>query len=344
MQYVRLGGTGVRVSPLCLGAMMFGGWGEPDHGNGIETIHAALDAGINFIDTANVYSEGESERIVGKALKGRRDGVVLATKLYGAMSEDPNDRGTSRRHIIQEVENSLRRLDTDYIDLYQVHRPDPLTDLSETLGALDDLVRQGKVRYIGSSTFPPDEVVEAQWAASRDGLQRFVSEQPPYSIFVRHVEEALLPVAQRYRMGVLAWSPLAGGWLSGRFRKGRPYDQTGRAKRSPERFDPSKPENQRKYDIIEQLVPLAQEEGISLVELGVSWVLEHPAVTSAIIGPRNRRQLEGQLKAGDICLSTETLDAVDEIVPPGVTLNKADEGYMPPWLDVRYRRRRRDLS
>lgn len=342
MDYVRLGGTGVMVSPLCLGAMMFGGWGDPDHDNGIETIHAALDAGINFIDTANVYSEGESERIVGKALKGRRDGVVLATKFYGAMTEDPNDGGTSRRHIIKEVENSLRRLDTDYIDLYQVHRPDPRTDIAETLGALDDLVRQGKVRYIGSSTFPPDEVVEAQWVSSRDRLTRFVTEQPPYSILVRHIEEALLPVAQRYRMGVMAWSPLAGGWLSGKFRKGKPYMETGRAKRSPGRFDPSKPENQQKYDIIEQLVPLAEKEGISLVELGVSWVLEHPAVTSAIIGPRNREQLEGQLRAADLRLDIETLDAIDEIVPPGVTLNKSDEGYTPPWVETPYRRRRRD--
>lgn len=341
MEYVRLGTTGVMVSPLCLGTMMFGGWGNPDHAEGVRVIQAALDAGINFIDTADIYSHGESEEIVGKALKGRaRDDVVLATKFYNPMGEGPNDRGTSRKYIFRAVEASLRRLGTDYIDLYQAHRPDPLTAVDETLAALTDLVRQGKVRYLGSTTFPAAEIVEAQWAASERGLERFVCEQPPYSILVRRVEGAVLPAAQKYNMGVIVWSPLAGGWLSGKFRKGRTAPRTGRAERTPGRFDEALPENRRKYDLIEQLVPLAEREGISLVELAVAWVLEHPAVTSAIIGPRNLDQLKGLLGAADLSLSNETLDAIDALVPPGVTINPADDGYEPVWLQPEYRRRR----
>ncbi len=342
MEYVRLGSTGVMVSPLCLGTMMFGDWGEPDHDNGIRTIRSALDAGINFLDTADVYSKGDSEVIVGKALKDvNRDDVVLATKFFHPMGEGPNERGSSRKYIFRAVEDSLRRLGTDYIDLYQAHRPDPLTDVAETLGALTDLVRQGKLRYIGSTTFPAAEIVEAQFVAADRGLERFVSEQPPYSILVREIERAVLPAAVRHRMGVIVWSPLAGGWLSGKFRKGKPVEKTGRAERIPERFDESLPGNQRKYEVIEQLLPLAQAEGISLVELAVAWVLEHPAVTSAIIGPRSPEQLEGQLKAADIRLSRQTLDAIDEIVPPGVTLNPADNGYDPVWLQPQFRRRSR---
>lgn len=341
MEYVRLGSTGVMVSPLCLGTMMFGAWGDPDHENGVRTIHRALDAGINFIDTADVYSSGESEEIVAKALKGRnRDDIVLATKFYGSMGEGPNYRGTSRKYIFRAVENSLRRLGTDYIDLYQVHRPDPLTDVAETLGALTDLVRQGKVRYLGSTTFPADEITQARWVAEERHLERFVCEQPPYSIMVRDIESAVLPAALRYGMGVIVWSPLAGGWLSGKFRKGKPVQKTGRAERTPGRFDESLPANHRKYEVIEELIPLAEREGVSLVEMAVAWVLEHPAVTSAIIGPRNVDQLEGQLKAAGIRLSTETLDAIDELVPPGVTLNPADRGYDPVWLQPEYRRRR----
>ncbi|HEX2258723.1 MAG TPA: aldo/keto reductase [Actinomycetota bacterium] len=341
MEYVLLGNTGVLVSPLCLGTMMFGSWGNPDHDESIRVIHAALDAGINFLDTANVYSAGESEEIVGKALKGRRDEVVLATKFHGTMGRGPNDRGNSRYHIFRAVEDSLRRLQTDHIDLYQVHRPDPLMDVGETLSALSDLVTQGKVRYLGSSTFPAGDMIEAQWAAERRRLKRFVCEQPPYSILVRHIEHSVLPLARKYRMGVIVWSPLAGGWLSGKFRRGLPAPKTGRAARVPKRFDHSIPANQRKYDIVEELIPLADKEGISLVEMSVAWTLEHPAVTSAIIGPRNMDQLKGQLSAPEIRLSTETLDAIDEIVPPGVTLNPADEGYEPIWLEAKYRRRRR---
>lgn len=340
MDYVRLGGTGLRVSPLCLGCMMFGGWGNTDHEECTRIIHTALDAGINFLDTANVYAAGESEEIVGKALKGRRDDVIVATKFHGRMGPGPNDRGNHRRHIFRAVEDSLRRLECDHIDLYQVHRPDPKTDIAETLGALGDLVRQGKVRYLGSSTFPPSEIVEAQWVSERRNLERFVCEQPPYSILVREIEREMLPVARRYRMGVIVWSPLAGGWLSGKYRKGQPPPETGRAARIPDRFDPSKPENQRKFDVVERLIPLAEAEGLSLAEMAIAWTLTHPDVTSSIIGPRTLDQVEGLLKAADVALSTATLDAIDAIVPPGETVNRADLGYEPLWLRPWERRRR----
>ncbi|MGO9247434.1 MAG: aldo/keto reductase, partial [Solirubrobacteraceae bacterium] len=259
MDHRQLGRTGVQVSPLCLGAMMFGAWGNHDRANSIRIVHAALDAGINFIDTADVYSAGESEEIVGAALAGRRDDVVLATKFHAAMGEDVNRRGNSRRWIVQEVENSLRRLKTDWIDLYQVHRPEPDTDIEETLGALSDLVHQGKVRYLGSSTFPASMVVQAQWAARERGLERFVCEQPPYSLLVRGVEEDVLPTAQRYGMGVIPWSPLAGGWLSGGWRKGQDPPSSTRAQRLPGRYDLSIEANQRKLEAADALAGLADE-------------------------------------------------------------------------------------
>lgn len=338
MRYVRLGGTGLKVSNLCLGCMNFGAWGNPDHDESIKIIHAALDGGINFLDTANVYSGGESEEIVGKALKGKRDDVVLATKFHGPTGGGQNDRGNSRRHIMQAVEDSLRRLGTDYIDLYQVHRPDPKTDIAETLGALTDLVRQGKVLYLGSSTFPASEIVEAQWVADAKGLERFVCEQPPYSILAREVEREMLPTAAKYRMGVIVWSPLGGGWLSGKYRRGEQIQQTPRVQRVPVRFDPDIQENQRKFDIVEQVSALADAEEITMVELAIAWSLEHPAVTSSIIGPRTMEQLTGQLGASDIKLSEETLDAIDELVPPGETINAADRGYTPIWLKPFQRR------
>lgn len=338
MEYVRVGGTGLRVSPLCLGCMMFGQWGNPDHEESVRVIHEAIDAGINFLDTANVYSFGESEEIVGKALKGKRDDVVLATKFHAPMGTGPNDYGNHRKHIFRAVEDSLRRLDTDYIDLYQVHRPEPKTDIDETLGGLTDLVRQGKVRYLGSSTFPPSEIVEAQWASERRGLERFVCEQPPYSILVRAIEREVLPVARKYRMGVIVWSPLAGSWLSGKFRKDQPVPETTRAQRIPDRFDMSKPGNQKKMEIVEKLFPLAEGEGITLAALAVAWTLVHPAVTSAIIGPRTSDQLQGLLEVPDIRLSRETLDSIDRIVPPGTTINPADNGYEPIWLQPWERR------
>ena len=335
-----LGRTGVKVSPLCLGAMMFGAWGNRDHDDSVSIIHAALDAGINFIDTADVYSAGESEEIVGKALKGRRDDVILATKFHGTMGEDPNHQGNSRRWIIRECEASLKRLGTDWIDLYQVHRPSPDTDIDETLGALSDLVHQGKVRYLGSSTFPAHEVVEAQWVAEKRGRERFVCEQPPYSLLVRGIERDLLPVTQQYGMGTIVWSPLAGGWLSGRYRKGVEIEESLRAKRIPGRYDLSMPENQRKLDVADALAKVADEAGLSLVHLAIAFVLEHPGVTSAIIGPRTMEQLTSQLDAADVKLGADVLDAIDRIVPPGTNLNDADSGYLPPSITAPWRRRR----
>ena len=340
MDYRTLGRTGVEVSPLCLGAMMFGAWGNPDHEDSIRIIHAALDAGINFVDTADVYSQGESEEIVGKALAGRRDDVVLATKFHGSMGADPNRRGNSRRWIVKEVESSLTRLKTDWIDLYQVHRPEPDTDIEETLGALSDLVHQGKIRYLGSSTFPPSRVVEAQWAARERGLERFVCEQPPYSLLARGVESDLLGTARRHGIGVIPWSPLAGGWLSGKWRKGQEAPSSTRAQRLPARYDLSIPANQRKLDAVEELTLLAEQSGISLIHLALAFVIRHPAVTAAIIGPRTIEQLESQLGAVEVELSDEVLDRIDEIVPPGTNFSQADAGWINPELEPSARRER----
>ncbi|MEV4937149.1 aldo/keto reductase [Streptomyces zaomyceticus] len=342
-QYRDLGRTGVKVSPLCLGTMMFGARGNRDHEDSVRIIHRALDAGINFVDTADVYSAGESETIVGKALAGgRRDDVVLATKFHGSLGEDPNERGNSRRWIIREVENSLRRLGTDRIDLYQVHRPEPDTDFDETLGALTDLVRQGKILSIGTSTFEPSAIVEGQWLAERRGRERVVTEQPPYSLLARGIEREVLPVTQRYGLGVLVWSPLAGGWLSGRYRKGAAQPGSSRADRQAERFDIGSPENAVKLDAAEALAQLAEEAGLTLIQLALAFVLEHPAVTSAIIGPRTFEQLESQLGADEVRLSRDVLDRIDKIVPPGTNLSTRDAGYTPPSLtDPELRRRGR---
>jgi aryl-alcohol dehydrogenase-like predicted oxidoreductase len=330
----------VSVSKFCLGAMMFGAWGNPDHAESVRIIHAALDAGINFIDTADVYGQGESEEIVAKALTGgRRDNVVLATKFHNAMGEDPNQRGNSRRWIMRGVEDSLRRLGTDWIDLYQVHRPDPGTDIEETLGALTDLVHQGKVRYLGGSTFPASAIVEAQWAARDRGLQRFVTEQPPYSILVRAIENDVLPTCLRYGMGVMSYSPLTGGWLSGRWRKHAGQQSSSRAGRLPERFDLSQPANQRKLDAVEELARLADEAGITLIQLAIAFVLRHPAITAALIGPRTMEQLDGQLAAVDVELDEALLDRIDAIVAPGITINPEDNSWHNPALEPQVRRR-----
>jgi len=338
MAYRPLGRTGVQVSPLCLGTMMFGPWGNDDETDSIRVIHRALDAGINFVDTADVYSAGESERIVGKALKGRRDDVVLATKFFMPMGEDPNHRGGSRKWIVREVEDSLRRLDTDYLDLYQVHRPSQDTDVEETLSALTDLVRQGKIRYIGSSSYAASQIVEAQWVARERGLERFKTEQPPYSILVRGIEQDVLPTARRHGMGILSYSPLAGGWLSGRWRKesaGTPAS----AARPPARFDMSSAANQRKLEVVEQLAQLAERAGMTLVEMSIGFVINHPAVTSAIVGPRTMEQLESQLTTVDVTLPIEVLDRIDEIVAPGVTINPDDNSYGEAELIPAARRR-----
>jgi aryl-alcohol dehydrogenase-like predicted oxidoreductase len=339
MEMRPLGRTGVKVSPLCLGAMMFGAWGNTDHDDCIRIIHRALDAGINFIDTADVYARGESEEIVGRALAGRRDHVVLATKVHGTMGDDPNEFGNSRRWITREVDNSLRRLGTDWIDLYQIHRPEFDTDLDETLGALTDLVRAGKIRYLGSSTFPASMIVEGQWVAEKRGRERFVCEQPPYSILVRGIEADVLPVCHDYGMGVIPWSPLAGGWLTGRYRQGQEVPTSRRAALVPHRYDMSLPGNQAKLEAAEQLAQLAEQTGISLIHLALAFVIRHPAVTAAIIGPRTMEQLESQLGADEVELSDEVLDRIDEIVPPGTNLNPKDAGWENPALAPEARRR-----
>ncbi|MDA0183047.1 aldo/keto reductase [Solirubrobacter phytolaccae] len=333
------GRTGVWISPLTLGAMNFGARANADHADSIRIIHAALAGGINAIDTADVYSGGESEEIVGKALKGRRDEVFLASKFHGQVGEGEWRRGNSRRWINLAIEDSLRRLGTDWIDLYQVHRPEDETDFEETLGALNDLVRAGKIRYIGTSTFDPWEVVEGQWVARTHGWSRVVSEQPPYSILARGIERELLHVASRYDLAVLPWSPLAGGWLSGRHRRGIEQPVSSRASRLPGRFDLARPENQAKLEAAIALGELADEAGLSLIHLALAFVLEHPAVTSAIIGPRTLEHLQSQLGAGDVKLSQDVLDRIDEIVPPGTTVNAADAGYLPPSLSTPARRR-----
>jgi aryl-alcohol dehydrogenase-like predicted oxidoreductase len=340
MELRPLGRTGVKVSPLCLGAMMFGAWGNTDHDDSISIIHRALDAGINFIDTADVYARGESEEIVGKALAGgRRDHVVLATKVHGTMGDDPNEFGNSRRWITQEVDNSLRRLRTDWIDLYQIHRPEFDTDIDETLGALTDLVRAGKIRYFGSSTFPASMIVEAQWVAEKRGRERYVCEQPPYSILTRGIEADVLPVCRSYGMGVIPWSPLAGGWLTGRYRKDQEVPTSRRAQLVPHRYDMSLPGNQAKLEAAEQLAQLAEQTGISLIHLALAFVIRHPAITAAIIGPRTMEQLDSQLGADEVELADEVLDRIDEIVPPGTNLNPRDAGWENPALAPEARRR-----
>ena len=340
MTHRPLGTTGVKVSPLCLGAMMFGAWGNPDHDEGIRIIHRALDAGINFIDTADVYSRGESEEIVGKALAGgRRDNVVLATKFHGTMGDDPNEAGNSRRWIFREVEASLKRLQTDWIDLYQVHRWDPWTDHEETLGALSDLVAQGKIRYAGASTYPAAQIVKAQWVARERGFQRFVCEQPPYSLLHRAIEADVLPTCLEHGMGVIPWSPLGGGWLSGRWRKGAENLTSRRAAMLPARWDLSLPGNQAKLEAADALGTLADEAGIPLIHMALAFVVRHPAVTAAIIGPRTMEQLESQLGAVDVQLDDALLDRIDEIVAPGTNVNPAETGWTNPALAPEARRR-----
>ncbi|HEY3748689.1 MAG TPA: aldo/keto reductase [Pseudonocardiaceae bacterium] len=332
-----LGGTGISVSDYALGTMMLGAMGNTDHDESVRMIHTALDAGINFVDTADVYSLGESEEIVGKAIKDRRADVVLATKFSLPMGTDPNHRGGSPRWVKQAVENSLRRLDTDYIDLYQMHRPDPDTDIDETLAALSDLVRDGKVRSIGSSLFPPAQVVEAQWTADRRGHHRFRTEQPPYSIFLRGIEASMLPTAQRYGMGVLTFGPLSSGWLSGRANPTTGHRSQGRGARL---FDMSVPANQVKMTAVDQLTKLAAEAGMPLTHLAIAFVRAHPAVTSVLIGPRTPEQLLDLLAGQDVVLSGDVLDRIDEIVPPGTDLNPDDIFYTwPPLVDKRLRRR-----
>jgi aryl-alcohol dehydrogenase-like predicted oxidoreductase len=341
MQYRTLGRTGIKVSPYALGTMLLGAAiGNPDHDESVRIIHRALDAGINFIDTADAYSippQGNSEVVVGKALKGRRDHVVLATKFSRPVGNDPNRQGASRRWIIAAVEESLRRLQTDYIDLYQMHRVDPDTDIEETLSALSDLVRSGKVRAIGTSAMPVSDIVDAQWVAERRGLTRFRTEQPPYSILNRGIESEVLPVAQRFGMGVLVWGPLGQGMLTGRVRKGRPSDLVRAGMMSA--FS-----DERRLDAVEQLIPLARQAGLPMTHLAMAFATTHPGVTSALIGPRTMAKLDDLLAGVDVALSDDVLDRIDEIVPPGTDIGKLDQAYQPPALRNPGLRRRRSAA
>jgi aryl-alcohol dehydrogenase-like predicted oxidoreductase len=324
MQYRTLGRTGIKVSPYALGALALGTpIGNPDHEDSARIIHKALDAGINFVDTSDTY--GESEVAVGKALKGRRDSVVLATKFGRPTSDDPNHQGASRRWITTAVENSLRRLQTDYIDLYQLHRPDPATDIEETLSALSDLIRSGKIRAAGTSALPPSDIIEAQWIAERRGLERFRTEQPPYSILSRGIEREVLPIAQRYGMGVLVWGPLGQGMLTGRVRKGQQTDLRRAALLTAL-------SDERRVDAVEQLIPLAEKAGLPMTHLALAFAIAHPGVTSAIIGPHTMDQLDDLLAAADVTLTDDILDQIDAIVPPGTDVGRLDQAYQSPAL------------
>jgi aryl-alcohol dehydrogenase (NADP+) len=305
--------------------------GNSDPEDSIRIIHKALDSGINLIDTADAY--GDSEEIVGRALKGRREHVVLTTKVGRPMGTDPNQQGASRRWIMTAIENSLRRLQTDHIDVYQIHRPDPETDIEETLSAMTDLVRSGKVRAIGTSTMPASDIVEAQWVAERRGLERFRTEQPPYSILNRSIEREVLPVAQRYGMGILVWGPLGQGMLTGRVRRGQ--DTEVRRAKMHKAFS-----DDRRLDAVEQLIPLAREAGLSMTHLAMAFAIAHPGVTSALLGARTMEQLDDLLAGVDVALTDEVLDRIDEIVPPGTDIGTLDQAYVPPALQETGLRRR----
>jgi aryl-alcohol dehydrogenase (NADP+) len=335
MKYRTLGRTGIKVSPYCLGAMMFGAIGNKDHEDSIRIIHKAIDAGINFIDTADRYSQGESEEIVGKALRGRRENIVLATKVHGPMGDDPNQQGNSRRWITVELESSLRRLQTDHVDLYQIHRPDPSTDIEETLSVLTDLMREGKIRAIGSSTFPASEIVDAQWVAEKRGLARFRAEQPPYSILNRNIEREVLPLCERFGMGALVWSPLAMGLLTGRYRKGQTLPDSMRVKLFRKQMS-----DERSLDAVEALIKVAEGAGISLTHMAMAFAVAHPAVTSAIIGPRTMQHFDDLLAGAEVFLSDEILGQIDAIVPPGTETAPLDAEYKPPALREAELRRR----
>jgi len=339
MQYRTLGRTGVQVSTLVLGAMNFGTLGRTTQEDASAIVDAALEAGINLIDTADRYSAGESEEMVGKAIAGHRDDIVLATKVWSPMSEERNHQGSSRRWLITELDNSLRRLGVDHVDLYQIHRWDPRTSDEETLSALTDLQRAGKIRYFGSSTFPAYRIVQAQWAAREHHLARYVTEQPGYSILQRGVETHVLPVAEEYGLGVLVWSPLAGGWLSGAIREGHQIS-TNRSAHMPQRFDPTIAANRAKLDAVEGLAKVAADAGLTMIQLALGFVTAHPAVTSAIIGPRTLDHLASQITAADTVLTADVLDAIDAIVAPGIDLAPDEKFDSPPaLLDPALRRR-----
>ena len=343
MQYRLLGGTGIHVSAFTLGAMSFGALGNTDHDDCVRIVRRALDAGINTVDTADVYSQGESEEICAEALAGVRDDVVLSTKCFWPMGTDRNRKGLSRRWIVKACEDSLRRLNTDWIDIYHLHKPDLSTDIDETLGAMDDLVRTGKVRTVAMSTYPADLIVEAQWVAAERGYARPRVEQPPYSIFTRGIERDVLPTCARHGMGVLVWGPLNSGWLSGKYSAGDiPAGSRGdRWGSRGKGWQADRAPVQRKYELLGALDVLARDHGLTLLQLARAFSVEHPAVSSAIIGPRTMSQLDEQLAAADLKLSAEALDAIDALVAPGANVDhECDAGWVPPWIsDVSMRRR-----
>jgi aryl-alcohol dehydrogenase-like predicted oxidoreductase len=339
MQYRSLGRTGVQVSTLVLGAMNFGAIGRTTQQEATAIVDAALEGGINLIDTADMYSQGESEELVGKAIAGRRDDIVLATKASMPMGDKLLHQGASRRWLVTELDNSLRRLGVDHVDLYQVHRWDPSTSDEETLSALTDLQRAGKIRYFGSSTFPAYRIVQAEWAAREHHLSRYVTEQPSYSILQRGIETHVLPVTEQYGLGVLAWSPLASGWLSGAIRAGREV-ATSRSAIMPQRFDTAVPANRARLEAVEQLAEVADQAGLTLIQLALGFVTAHPGVTSAIIGPRTLEHLHSQLAAAETVLSADVLDAIDTIVAPGVDLAPEEKFDTPPALLDPAKRRR----
>ena len=340
MEFRTIGRSGIRVNPLALGTMVLGPWGNTDAGACRRIVHRALDAGLNLVDTADTYGDGATEEIIGPALRDRRDDVVLATKFQNPVGDhdDPNRQGNSRRWMMRAVEDSLRRLGTDHIDLYQVHRPDPHTDIAETVEAMSDLVRAGKIRAWGTSTFPASEIVEAHWAAQRSGAIGPHCEQPPYSIMCRGIEGGVLDVCSRHGMGVITWSPLSGGWLTGKYSRADPAPPGSRGDTNPDHFDGG---NEAKFDAVERLGPIAAGAGVSMTHMALAWVLEHPAVTAAIIGPRTEEQLDELLALGDLRLDDDTLDAIDSVVAPGVTVNPADTYWTPPALERSARRRPR---
>ena len=336
MQYTTLGRTGITVSQFGLGTMVLEAWGNTDRAACVRIVNAALDAGINFVDTADVYAFGESEEIVGEALRGRRDDVVLATKFHNGMSEEINHRGNSRRWITRAVDDSLRRLGTDWIDLYQIHRPDPSTAIEETIDALTDLVRAGKIRAWGTSTFPAEELVETCWAAGRRRVAGPHTEQPPYSILCRGIEADVLPTCRRHAIGVVVWSPLSGGWLTGKYRGDGEVPADSRAAQFPDHFDGG---NRSKYEAVERLAKIADAAGLTLTQLSLAFTLSHPAVTATLLGPRTESQLAELLTAADVVLRADVLDAIDEVVAPGTDLNPADSGWVSPALAASARRR-----
>ncbi|MBO1268298.1 aldo/keto reductase [Arthrobacter cavernae] len=336
-----LGRTGALISPLTLGTLNFGTGAAPTGPDeSIRIIHAALDAGITSIDTADIYSQGEAETVVGLAVRGRRDDVFLATKFHGQMGPNPAHAGNSRRWIVRAVEDSLRRLQTDRIDLYQAHRPDYTTDLLETITALNDLIRQGKILYYGTSVFTPAQLVEAQWIANTNHLVPPVVDQVPYSLLVRANERDVFPITQQYGVGLLSYGPLDGGWLAGGYRVGAGQPESSRADAVPGRFDVTAPFNQGKLHAADALAQLAARHGLTLIQLAVGFALSHPAVSSVVIGPRTEEQLTDYLKAADVVLSDAILDEIDQIVAPAVNFLERDAGAVVPHLEYPELRRR----